>query len=465
MVSCVYKHNLSVSSLHSHFYNILTSYQTDCLWPDLCLIVTDPTSQSLCPVWVHQAILLPLSPLLSSLVLDQSHYRPVIICADISLPVLQCLLSLVYTGKCVLNRGCTDDDLQMLMQNLSMTMFNFEQEPLDQLIPGPVAVKLATRIPHYVPPMYDIKPDRIPDNLANACQSSASSSTPLRPRHSLSPAHNLLFPSPVVFSPPPARQAASTILHSLSQEYQVAKEHKPLVSSIPLAKKPSVPLCTALHCRRPQKGHQGAHGYKCSMPPSISKYFTGDQQGTRHNQRVIGHNSEKHQDKAIQSINLPTPPKGEHACTECTSSFSTLAKLYYHTATRHVEPGTEVYQCKFCSYTRNKTGRGGGAPLLEHLMVHTGEKDLLCKFCGEKFRARKTLANHEALHTGEKKFECDKCDARFVKLTGLKSHMKVHHKVEEEVKPLMCRFCGKVFKYGKSLANHEKSHTEEKFFL
>ena len=98
-------------------------------------------------------------------------------------------------------------------------------------------------------------------------------------------------------------------------------------------------------------------------------------------------------------------------------------------------------------------------------MVHTGEKDLMCKFCGEKFRARKTLANHEALHTGEKKYKCDKCDARFVQLTGLKSHMKVHHKVEEEVKPLMCKFCGKVFKYRKTLANHEKSHTEEKYFL
>jgi len=405
MVSCVYKHNLSVSSLHSHFSNILTSYQTDCLWPDLCLIVSDPTSQSLCPVWVHQAILLPRSPLLSSLVLDHTYYRPVIICADISLPVIQCLLSLVYTGKCVLSSDCMDEDLQTLMQNLSMTMYNFEQEPLDQPIEGPV-VKLVTKIPQHVPPMYDIKPDPI-SNLANSCQSSVSSSRKLIPRHLLSSVQSL---------------PAGTILANPSQENQADTELEPHVISIPLAK--PVPLCTAPHCRRPQKGHQGAHGPKCSMPP-----------------------------------------KGEHACTECDSSFSTLAKLYYHTATRHVEPGTNVYQCRFCSYTRNKTGRGGGAPLLEHLMVHTGEKDLMCKFCGEKFRARKTLANHEALHTGEKKYKCDKCDARFVQLTGLKSHMKVHHKVEEEVKPSMCKFCGKVFKYRKTLANHEKSHTEEKYFL
>ena len=97
-------------------------------------------------------------------------------------------------------------------------------------------------------------------------------------------------------------------------------------------------------------------------------------------------------------------------------------------------------------------------------MIHTGEKDLVYEFCGEKTRprGRKTLANHEGLHAGEKKYECDKCDARFVQLTGLKSHMKVHHKVEEEANPLTCRFCGKVFKYGKSLANHKKSHADEK---
>jgi len=543
MVSCAYKHNLSVSSLHSHFSNIWTSYQTDCFWADLCLLVSDSSNQSLGPVWVHQAILLPLSPLLSSLVQDHSQNRPVIICAGISLPVLQCLLTLVYTGNCVLNSECTDEDLQIVMQNLGMVMFNFEQEqePIDKLIAS-LETNMATKIKNEVKP-----------NPNSSSQSSASS------RPCLSPAQGHLFPSPVVFSSQLASQETSTNLpwlsnlfgsvnpenklfssnhSSLTRKSQINQEvieEKARASSIPLSER-SVPVCSAPHCSRPQKGHQGAHGSRCSMPPSSTSvlktekwekcnkcgkkflssvhlvYHTDTQHventssvvkcrfcpfsvkkerkdsllfhlQTKHaeyhcnlcqvlfkgrqgrispHKRFLIHNNEKHQDQATFSLNLLIPLKGEHSCTECDSSFPTLAKLYYHTATCHVESGTKVYKCIFCSYTRNKT-HGGGAPLplLEHLMVHTGEKDLVCKFCGEEFRARKTLVNHERLHTGDKKFKCEECDAKFVQLTALKSHLKAHHKVVEEVKGLKCKFCGSKFKFEKTLANHEKLHTEE----
>ena len=95
-------------------------------------------------------------------------------------------------------------------------------------------------------------------------------------------------------------------------------------------------------------------------------------------------------------------------------------------------------------------------------MIHTGDKSCVCKYCGKKFRAKKTLLNHERSHTGEKNFKCSKCDARFVQKASLLSHFKAHHRetdVNENMRSaLVCRFCGKEFKYENTLKNHKKLH-------
>ena len=86
---------------------------------DLCLIVSDPSSQSSwSPILVHQSILLPVCSQLESLITAGSLVgsTPTIILADTTLSTLQCLLTLVYTGKCGLR--CDDSDLQMLMKSV-----------------------------------------------------------------------------------------------------------------------------------------------------------------------------------------------------------------------------------------------------------------------------------------------------------------------------------------------------------
>ena len=111
----------------SHFPEIWQAHVTDlghCNMTDLCLIVSDSTNQSSwCPefVHVHQSILLPVCSGLNSLIKARSlsGSSPSIILADVTLSTLQCLLTIIYTGKCVLS--CDDSDLQLLMQSLGFS--------------------------------------------------------------------------------------------------------------------------------------------------------------------------------------------------------------------------------------------------------------------------------------------------------------------------------------------------------
>ena len=353
MASLVLKH---LSAPSSHFSKIWNSYLSDlgyCLYTDLILIAFDPTSQSFSEVRVHQAVLLPLSPLLAGLVQDNAKIHPSIICEDISLQVLQCLLTLVYTGNCVLSSDSTLSDLQTLMKNLGMDIFN---------------------------------------NLEPAIESSDEFITSESPKLESTLSGQLIISPKQESSDQDFSQPATTILHT---EVSGIRQLSPYTSN---------PIST-----------------KSRLEASTSDLEA----------------------------------EGEHVCSECGSSFSSLAWMFYHMATIHVEEGTKVYKCRFCTFSISNKNQS----LLEHLMVHTEEKNWVCRFCGKKFRARKTLSNHERLHTGEKKLKCNKCDARFVQKTSLVSHIKAHHRnTELKLSSLACRFCGREFKYEKTLKNHVKLH-------
>jgi len=438
----------------SHFSQIWSSYLSDlgsCLLTDLIMIVFDPTSQSFIKVHVHQAVLLPLCPLLAGLVQDNAKSHPSIICEAISLPVLQCLLTLVYTGCCVLTSDCTLSDLQILMKNLGMDNFkNLKQA----IVPADETHSLGQDCSQSTTKLLQTEVSGIRQLPSSKFVLNSSENKLLEPSPTSSPSDqdyqckcidcDKILPSPV-----------HLIYHMHVNHSEGSPEDPSRLScrfcqySVKMERKDSL-------IKHLQRKHTE---YKCSMCEEI---FNCVKDNLSPFKRFLNHNSEKHQDKARFSFNLRLENQGEHLCTKCSSSFSSLARMYYHMATQHPEKGSERYKCIFCTFSIKSKNHS----LLEHLMIHTGEKSCVCKFCGKKFRAKKTLLNHERLHTREKNFKCSKCDERFVQKSSLLCHLKAHDRRETEnnenmQRALLCRFCGKEFKYGKALKNHMKLHVED----
>ena len=145
MDSCVHK---QISPLPEIWQAHITDLDY-CKMTDLCLIVSDSTSQSSwCPVMVHQSILLPVCSQLGSLIKARSLKEsiPTIILADVTLSTLQCLLTIIYTGKCILS--CDDSDLQLLMQSLGFSE-SLEIQSKDEVIDGAATENM--RRDRYIP--------------------------------------------------------------------------------------------------------------------------------------------------------------------------------------------------------------------------------------------------------------------------------------------------------------------------
>ena len=75
-----------------------------------------------------------------------------------------------------------------------------------------------------------------------------------------------------------------------------------------------------------------------------------------------------------------------------------------------------------------------------------------CDVCEKMFRYPSGLAEHMRTHTNEKPYECDVCEMRFRQSGNLKSHMRIH----TNEKPYACAVCEKRFSRSDSLKKHTR---------
>ena len=98
----------------------------------------------------------------------------------------------------------------------------------------------------------------------------------------------------------------------------------------------------------------------------------------------------------------------------------------------------------FFSAFTNKTG------LTRHQQtIHATKKDWICDVCGSRYGIKSLLKRHMMIHLPPS-FACTQCDKKFVYSSNLRTHLKGHAGILNEV----CKICNKGFSTKQSLTDH-----------
>ncbi|RMB92726.1 hypothetical protein DUI87_30872 [Hirundo rustica rustica] len=155
-------------------------------------------------------------------------------------------------------------------------------------------------------------------------------------------------------------------------------------------------------------------------------------------------------------------PEHENA-KEINEKFQNVEKFIFkkksfgdsHSLIQHqvIHTGEKPYECGECE----KSFRGS-SDLIRHQRIHTGERLCTCLECGKSFGCSSDLRKHQHIHTGERPYECPECGKRF----RVSSNLLVHQQSHTEERPFRCPDCGKGFKRNSHLTVHQRIHTGER---
>lgn len=144
-----------------------------------------------------------------------------------------------------------------------------------------------------------------------------------------------------------------------------------------------------------------------------------------------------------------------HKCSECSYASVELAKLRRH-MTCHT--GERPYQCPHCTYASQDMFK-----LKRHLVIHTGEKKYQCDICKSRFTQSNSLKAHKLIHSVVDKpvFQCTMCPTTCGRKADLRTHVTNMHTSD---KPLVCKRCGQELPDRYQYKLHIKSHDGEKCY-
>ena len=219
------------------------------------------------------------------------------------------------------------------------------------------------------------------------------------------------------------------------------------------------PVCqmtfTAAHCYKLHyRIHSGARPHTCSICSRTFRIFKGLQD------HMSVHTEEKQFccsicKKMFGSYRLLQQHKMRHkdrpkryTCEFCGKAFQRRPSLMNHLL---IHTGEKPHQCSYCGMAFNQK-----SSLNTHERLHTGVKNHICDICGRRFNTNVAMLTHRRRHTGEKPYKCDQCNYRASSSSCLNDHKSVHR----TEKPYACQVanCNRSFKRRSHLISHHKTH-------
>ncbi|CRK98347.1 CLUMA_CG011707, isoform B [Clunio marinus] len=116
--------------------------------------------------------------------------------------------------------------------------------------------------------------------------------------------------------------------------------------------------------------------------------------------------------------------------------------------------GMKRYQCEICGKNIFKARKN----LARHKLIHTSERNFICKLCGASFKTSKNLRSHTKRHENIF-YYCNLCPFRSKGKHELRCHMDAIHLMRKDH---ICQICGKAFSRDNTLRQHVKYHKNER---
>ncbi|XP_055461513.1 zinc finger protein 786 isoform X1 [Psammomys obesus] len=140
------------------------------------------------------------------------------------------------------------------------------------------------------------------------------------------------------------------------------------------------------------------------------------------------------------------------SCRKCGQGFTKHCKLPEHT---RILLGEKSFRCAQCR--RNFSQRG---ELLRHQRLPSEEKPFKCTVCESGFQLKSRLRAHQLRHGGQRPFSCRECGRAFTHQCKLREHLRVH----SGERPFQCPECHKSFRLKGVLKAHQRTHSKERPF-